>query len=90
MNLHFDPDDLRPIVEAVVAEVLDQVQADTAKLGDRLAFPEAEAAAIMGIPRHSLRDARLRGEIEASKIGKRIIYSRETLVAFLQRMRTGG
>ena len=32
-------------------------------LGDRLGYPEAEAAALLGIERHVLRDCRLRGEI---------------------------
>lgn len=36
MNLHIDPTELRPVIEATVAEVLAQREADEARLGDRL------------------------------------------------------
>jgi len=87
VKIELDPADLRPIVEAVVTEVLGRVQDDEAKLGGQLAYTEPHAAAFVGLPRHSLRDARLRGEVEASKIGKRIVYSRESLLALLKRNR---
>lgn len=46
MNVQFDPADLRPLVQAVVAETL----AAVATLpGDRLGFSEAEAAELCGI-----------------------------------------
>ena len=35
-----------------------------------------------GAGRHVLRDARLRGEVEAGRIGKRIVYSRDELLRF--------
>lgn len=87
MNLSFDPRDLRPLVEQVVAEAVERLEAARAQVGDRLAYDEHEAAALIGVRRHVLRDARLRGEITASRIGKRVIYTRAELVRFLDRTR---
>ena len=50
---------------------------------ERIGYPEAEAAELLGIGKHVLRDARLRGEIHATKIGKRIVYSRNELMRWL-------
>lgn len=83
MKLSFDAVDLDPVVRAVVAEVLAQHDATDAKLGNRLAFPEPEAAALLGIAPHVLRDARRRGEVMAKRVGKRFLYSREGLARWL-------
>lgn len=84
MQFSLDPTDLQPIVRSVVAEVL----AQTAPLqSDRLAYPEPEAAALLGIRAHQLRDARLRGEIVSTKVGGRIGYERTELLAYLARQR---
>jgi len=58
-------------------------------------YPVPEAAAAVGYATleystagiEAACDARLRGEVEASKIGKRIVYSRESLLALLKRNR---
>lgn len=83
MNVSFSADELRPVVAAVVAEVLATRSVIDGKLGSRLAFTEVEAAALLGVARHTLRDARLRGEIAGRLLGKKIIYSRDELVRFL-------
>jgi hypothetical protein len=75
--------DLEPVIRAAVVAVLDELRANDAMLGDRLGYPEAEAAALLGIARHVLRDARLRGEINARTVGRKILYSREALLKFL-------
>ena len=52
-----------------------------ATLPDKLAFTEAEAARLLSLNTHQLRDERLRGRITASKIvGNRIAYRREDLL----------
>ena len=80
MRIELEADDIRRIV----AEVLQQMEADRAKLnGDWLARNEADAAAAIGIARHSLRDLRLRGLVNASKLGARVVYSREQLASLL-------
>ena len=76
--------DLQPIIAAAVQSTLDAIHADAEKLdGKRLGYPEAEAAALLGLARHCLRDARLRGEIHARMVGNKYIYSRDTLLKFL-------
>lgn len=87
MKLSFDEADLRPVIEQIVAATLVQIQSDEAKLADRLAYTEPQAAAILGIRPHVLRDARLRGEISGSRVGKRILYERDELLRFLRRQR---
>ncbi len=83
MHLSFDEAELRPLIEATVKASLEQVEDDRAKLGARLAFSEAEAAALLGVKTHVLRDCRLRGEIQTKKVGKSFRYSREQLVQFM-------
>ncbi len=88
VKIDFDQDELQPIIEAAVRETIAQVDADRQKLpAGRLAFPEAEAAALLGIPGHSLRDCRRRGEIKAVKLGARIAYTRESVLEFLVKQR---
>jgi hypothetical protein len=76
--------DLRPLIDAAVRSTVDAIRASEAKLGDKLGFTEAQAAQAMGLPQHVLGDARRRGEISARRIGKKYVYSRTALVAFLE------
>ena len=84
MKLELDPADLAPVIAETVRQTLAELQADGAQLSEhRLGFTEPQAAASLGIPQHSLRDARLRGELSAVKLGKRYVYSRTELLRFL-------
>lgn len=83
MKLQLDESDLRPLVRAVVAEVLQQTRDDQAKMNGRLGYTEPDAAALLGIQPHVLRDCRRRGEITGRLVGKRIVYSRDALLRFL-------
>ena len=87
MNLSLTESDLRPIVQAVVAEVLANVGAADTAFGHRLAYREPEAASLLGVKAHVLRDARLRGEITATKCGGRLAYEVSELRAYLTRNR---
>jgi hypothetical protein len=87
MNLNIDPDELRPLIQTVVSEVVAQL-GTLPDSNARMAFTEAEAAAKLGLKSHQLRDARLRGEIQAVKLGGRLGYTREELAAYLVRQRT--
>lgn len=78
-----DIQDLSPLIATAVRATLAEIEASAQKLDGRLAFTEAEAALLLGVDRHVLRDCRLRGEINARKCGKKIIYSRESLLKFL-------
>lgn len=89
MQVNFSPDDLRPLVATIVTEALAQLRTDEAALGDKLAFDEREAARLLGLEPHQLRDERLRGRIAASQIvGRRIRYRRDDLLTYLTRHRT--
>ncbi len=83
MNVSFNDADMAPLIERIVATTLAQQANDSAKLDGRLSFPEAEAAILLGVARHSLRDCRLAGQIKASKIGRRIVYRADELRRFL-------
>jgi hypothetical protein len=83
MQVTFDPDDLRPLIQQVVAETLDQRADHDAAMGGRLAFSEVEAAALLGLRPHVLRDLRLSGRVVAVKAGRSYRYSRVSLLAFL-------
>lgn len=87
MQLTFDEATLRALVRPIVVEV---VAAIGSRVGDddRLAYLEPEAARIIGIASYQLRDARLRGEIVATRAGGRIAYERSELVAYLARNRS--
>ncbi len=85
--ISFDDVLLQPLIERVVATVLDRLQGEQDSLRDKLAYTEAEAAALLGIQRYVLRDARLRGELAGSRVGKRILYERQELLEYLRRRR---
>lgn len=76
--------DLRPLIATVVEITQDSIAQREAKLGDRIGYTEPEASAAIGVAPHVLRDCRLRGEISARKVGCRYVYSRQSLVRFLE------
>jgi hypothetical protein len=88
-SLTIDPETLRPLVAEIVHQVLATLdQAKAAVPSDRLAYSEPEAARLLGLNGHQLRDERLRGRIAASKIvGRQTRYLREDLIAYLMRER---
>ncbi len=87
LKIQFDQDDLRPLVHLAVAEALDRMEEERAKLNGRLALTEPEAAALLGVKPYVLRDCRRRGELQGSKIGSKIVYARPDLLAFLDRQK---
>ncbi len=90
MKLDLDEAELQPIIVATVAATLDQLQADRQKLDGRLAYSEPEAAALLGLRPHVLRDCRLRGELDGRRVGKRILYPRDELLRFLANPNNNG
>ena len=83
MKLEFSDAEMSPLIQKIVAEVLRQHKAAEAKANGRLGYSESEAAALLSVPPHVLRDCRLRQEISARMVGKRYIYSRDELMIFL-------
>lgn len=84
ISINLDAAALTPIVERVVVEVLAKFDAIRQPMGDKLAYSEQEAARLLSLESHQLRDERLRGRIRASQIvGRRIRYTREDLLSYL-------
>lgn len=85
LSLQLPPDALRPLIAEVVAEVVRQLDAARAHVPDgRLAYSESEAAALLGLHAHQLRDERRRGRIAASVgPGRKILYARQDLLDYL-------
>jgi hypothetical protein len=81
MKLVIDPVELAPIVEAAVEAIV----ARRERMGDteRIGYPEPEAARLLGLACHQLRDARRRGEIAGRRIGRSVVYSRQALFALV-------
>jgi Helix-turn-helix domain len=90
-SLTLPPDLLRPLVAAVVREVVEQLEAARAAVGGelgRISYGEQEAARMLGLKVHQLADERRRGRISASRIVRgRIAYLREDLVNYLMERR---
>ena len=87
LKIEFDREELRPLVHLAVAETLDRMEEERAKLNGRLAFTEPEAAVLLGVRPHVLRDCRRRGELQGAKVGSRIVYTRADLLEFLERQK---
>lgn len=87
MRLELDHADLKPLIRAVLVEVLAELDMRGLQKGDDAAIPEARAAEMLGVARHQLRDARRRGEITCSRIGKKVVYTKSELTQYLNRTR---
>ncbi|MFO0970587.1 MAG: helix-turn-helix domain-containing protein [Gemmataceae bacterium] len=84
MKIEVEPEDLRPLVAEIVAQTVKQMRDDDAKTNGRIAWSEAEAAALLGLEQHVLRDERRRGRIQASQgPGRRVLYTRKDLDDYL-------
>jgi hypothetical protein len=91
MQFNFDPEVLTPLIRAVIEQTLAAVEESRASLPDKIAFSEAEAAKLLSLHTHQLRDERLRGRIEASVgPGKKVLYSKTDLLNYLASRRWKG
>lgn len=87
MELRFDEKDIRPLVEIVVREVMQQVveqKQEPAAPFDRM-LSENEAAAIFAVDPHVLRDARRRGELDFHRVGRFVRYQRSQIQAWIEK-----
>ncbi|HUT13608.1 MAG TPA: helix-turn-helix domain-containing protein [Thermoguttaceae bacterium] len=87
LQIQFDQDALRPLIRLAVAEALERMEVERAKFNGRLAFTEPEAAVLLGVKPHVLRDCRRRGELQGAKVGSKIVYTRADLLEFLERQK---
>lgn len=83
LRLDLDADALRPLIRLIAAEVLAQLDCQRGR-DDRLAYSESEAAALLGLQTHQLRDQRLQGRLSYSRGPKGcVLYSRRDLLEYL-------
>jgi hypothetical protein len=89
-NIQIEPEALAPLICQVVTETVRALEADRARIpGNRLAFSEVEAAGLLGLRVHQLRDIRLRGQIGFSRgPARRVMYQPSDLLDYLARGRT--
>jgi hypothetical protein len=87
LTLLLDDEALRPLVRLVVAEVVEHL-AERGVGGDRLAYSEKEAAAVLGLSRWQLRAERAAGKVAFCRVNKNVYYRRADLVGYLLRTRT--
>ena len=70
----------RDLIRELIAEVLTEVLPVLDWPVGRIALTEEEAAKAVGVSRHVLRDLRLGGSINAARLGKRVVYTRDCLL----------
>ena len=70
-------------IRTIVTDTMMAVLREDAKVNGKLAYCEQEAAAVLGIAKHVLRDCRLRGEIVGFRAGRKVCYARESLLKFI-------
>lgn len=87
MKFEIDNEALAPIIEATVRKTISELTPMLANPEPRMAYTEAEAGGLFGVGPHVLRDARIRGEIDYYKIGKRVMYRPADLAAWLDKNR---
>jgi hypothetical protein len=86
MQISISPEQLKPLIEAVVAEAIQRFAEVQGTLPTQLAYSEEQAAHLLALEPNQLRDERRRGRIRAHVIvGGRVRYTREDLVAYLMR-----
>ena len=85
VQLTLDSEALTPLIREIVRETVTAIQdAQGAVPERRLAYSEEEAARLLGLQPHQLRDERRRGMITHTKIvGGRIRYVRDDLTRYL-------
>ena len=90
MKLEVRPEELRPLIEEVVAETIARLESQHDLVNGKLAYSEYEAAQLISLTERRLADERRRGRIQASSIvGRRIRYLRSDLIAYLLSRRVG-
>jgi hypothetical protein len=83
-SIQFSSEFLRRLIREAVAETLERQKAAGEDNQGRLAYREEEAAEMLGVNPWVLRDCRRRGEIQGSRVGSKILYTRPDLQQFLE------
>lgn len=80
LSIDFDSELLRQIVKETLQETFDLLDWPVG----RICLTEEEAATACGVGRHVLRDLRLAGRLQCSKLGKRYVYRRCDLIEAME------
>ena len=80
LSIDFDSELLRQIVKETLQETFDLLDWPIG----RICLTEEEAATACGVGRHVLRDLRLAGRLQCSKLGKRYVYRRCDLIEAME------
>jgi hypothetical protein len=84
MNGVLTTDDLDPLIEKIVSQVVARLEKQRQELDGQRVFTEVEAASFLKLEPRQLADERRRGRIVASKIvGKRIRYLESDLISYV-------
>lgn len=90
-ELQIGAEELRPLIQAIIVEVVGELDRKRTLLNGRLAVTEAEAASLLGLHSWQLRDLRLAGKIGFSRIvGDRVRYTVEDLLEYLRQSHQEG
>jgi hypothetical protein len=90
-DLRISPEELQPLVRQIVEAVLAETRRQEQFLNGKLAVPEAAAAALLALNPWQLRDLRLAGKINHSRIvGGRIRYTADDLRDYLRHHHEAG
>jgi len=80
MNIQFDPEELRPVVEACLVAVLEKIEPIRAQFGGKLLHSEPESAAILGLKPAHLGELRRNGTVPHQQLGGRVFYSNQDIL----------
>lgn len=91
ISLTLDSAGLEKLIQHTVQETVARLEANRNILDDKIAYNEAEAASLLSLEPHQLRDERRRGRIGASVgPGRKILYSKADLLTYLASRRWEG
>ena len=82
-KFEFEKKELEPVIELVVKKTIDEIESSQNGTNCRWAYSEEEVAEKLGVAKYVVRDARLRGEFKAKKVGKEYRYSKREIDQFL-------
>jgi len=84
LEIRIDEAVFEPFVKSLVTVVLSEQENLQPPHNNQLAYTEAEAASMLGLHQHQLRDLRLDGRIGYTRIvGNRIRYTMQDLTTYL-------
>jgi hypothetical protein len=86
LSLALDETALETLIARVIESTLARLDEARAQMGDREGLTEEEAARLIGLEPHVLRDERKRARIKGYVIvGGRVRYRRQDVIAYLTR-----